>query len=252
MTLTNFFPSLLAGLLVVTAVARADEIPVAVAANFTAPFNKLAAEFERESGHKVVASFGSTGKFHAQIRNGAPFEVLLAADDETPSKLVKDGAAVAGTSFSYAIGRLALWSARSGVVDTKGEVLRGGDFRHIALADPKLAPYGAASVEAMKKLGVYDSLAPRLVTGETLAQVYQFIGSGNSELGFVALSQVLRDGKIEGSAWLVPEDLHTPIRQDAVLLNAGKDKAGPLALMKYLQGSKARALIRSYGYETVK
>ncbi len=252
MTPRTFVASLLAGLMLVATAARADEITVAVAANFTAPFNKLAAEFEKDTGHKLVASFGSTGKFYAQIKNGAPFEVLLAADDETPAKLVKDNAAVAGSPFSYAVGKLVLWSPRPGMVDAKGEVLRGGGFQHIALADPKLAPYGAASVEAMKKLGVYESLVPKLVTGETLVQVIQFVSSGNSELGFVALSQVLKDGRIDGSSWVVPAELHTPIRQDAVLLNPGKDKAGPLALMKYLQGAKAQALIRSYGYETAK
>lgn len=252
MTIKTLVSSLLAGLLLLATSARADEIPVAVAANFTAPFNKIAAEFEKETGHKVIASFGSTGKFYAQIRNGAPFEILLAADDETPAKLVKDNAAVAGSPFSYAIGKLVLWSAKPAVVDAKGEVLRRGGFDHIALADPRLAPYGAAAVEAMKKLGVYDSLAPKVVTGETIAQAYQFVSSGNSLLGFVALSQVLKDGQIAGSAWIVPADLYTPIRQDAVLLNAGKDKAGPVALLKYLQGAKAQAVIKSYGYELSK
>jgi molybdate transport system substrate-binding protein len=252
MTIKTLVSSLLAGLLLLATSARADDIPVAVAANFTAPFNKIAAEFEKETGHKVIASFGSTGKFYAQIRNGAPFEILLAADDETPAKLVKDNAAVAGSPFSYAIGKLVLWSAKPAVVDAKGEVLRRGGFDHIALADPRLAPYGAAAVEAMKKLGVYDSLAPKVVTGETIAQAYQFVSSGNSLLGFVALSQVLKDGQIAGSAWIVPADLYTPIRQDAVLLNAGKDKAGPVALLKYLQGAKAQAVIKSYGYELSK
>lgn len=241
--------SLLASLLLMATATRADEIPVAVAANFTAPFNKIAAEFEKETGHKVIASFGSTGKFYAQIRNGAPFEVLLAADDETPAKLVKEGAGVDGSQYSYATGKLVLWSAKPGVVDAKGEVLKGGGFDHIALADPKLAPYGAAAVEAMKKLGVYDSLAPKLVTGETIAQAFQFVSSGNSLLGFVALSQVLKEGKIEGSAWIVPSDLYTTIRQDAVLLAPGKGKAAPLALLQFLQSAKSRAVIKSYGYD---
>ena len=248
----SFVSWLLAGLLMATVAARAEEIPVAVAANFTAPFNKIAAEFEKETGHKLVASFGSTGKFYAQIRNGAPFEVLLAADDETPARLVKEGAGVSGSPFSYAIGKLVLWSAKPGLVDDKGAVLKAGTFERIALAEPKLAPYGAAGVEAMKKLGVYDAVAPKVVTGEPIAQVYQFVASGNAQLGFVALSQVLKDGKIEGSAWIVPADLYTTIRQDAVLLNGGKDKAGPVALLKYLQGAKAQAVIKSYGYELAK
>lgn len=248
----SFVSSLLAGLMLLAGAASADEIPVAVAANFTAPFNKIAPDFEKETGHKIVASFGSTGKFYAQIKNGAPFEVLLAADDETPARLVKENAAVAGSPYSYAIGKLVLWSAKPGVVDDKGAVLKGGAFERIALADPKLAPYGAAGVETMKKLGVYDALVPKVVTGETIAQAYQFVASGNAPLGFVALSQVLKDGKIDGSAWIVPADLYTTIRQDAVLLNAGKDRPGALALLKYLQGAKAQAVIKSFGYELAK
>jgi molybdate transport system substrate-binding protein len=249
MTIQPFVSSLLAGLLLVVTTAHADQIPVAVAANFTAPFNKIAVEFEKETGHKVVSSFGSTGKFYAQIKNGAPFEILLAADDETPAKLIKEGAGVAGSQYSYAIGKLVLWSAKPAVVDAKGEVLKGGGFDHIALANPKLAPYGAAAMETMKAMGVLDSLTPKFVTAETIAQAYQFVSSGNSLLGFVALSQVLKDGQIEGSAWVVPANLYTTIRQDAVLLNVGKDKAGAVALLKYMQGAKAQAVIKSYGYE---
>ena len=242
--------SLFAGLLLAATPAQADEITVAVAANFTAPFNKIAAEFEKESGHKVSTSFGSTGKFYAQIKNGAPFEILLAADSETPAKLVKEGTAVAGSQFSYAIGKLVLWSAKPAVVDAKGEVLKGGGFDHIALTNPRLAPYGAAAVETMKAMGVYDSLAPKFVTAETVTQAYQFVSSGNSQLGFLALSQVLKDGKVEGSAWIVPARLYTPILQDAVLLTPGKDKAGAAALLTYLKGEKAQAVVRRFGYET--
>jgi len=249
MNFKPFVSSLLASLLLVATAVRADDIPVAVAANFTAPFNKIAAEFEKETGHKVVSSFGSTGKFYAQIKNGAPFEMLLAADDETPAKLIKEGAGVAGSQYSYAIGKLVLWSAKPAVVDDKGAVLKGGGFDHIALANPKLAPYGAAAMETMKAMGVLDSLTPKFVTAETIAQAYQFVSSGNSLLGFVALSQVLKDGKIEGSAWIVPADLYTTIRQDAVLLTPGNGKAGALALLKYLQGAKAQAVIKAYGYE---
>ena len=232
-----------------TSQAHADEVPIAVAANFTAPMQKIAAEFEKDSGHKVVAAFGSTGKFYAQIKNGAPFEVLLTADDETPTRLVTENAAVAGTQFTYAVGKLVLWSAKPGVVDAAGEVLKKGDFEHIALADPKLAPYGAAAVQAMKALGVYDALAAKVVTAENITQSYQFISSGNAQLGFVALSQVLKDGKIEGSSWLVPAKLYHPIRQDAVILEKGKGKSAAEALMKFLKGDKAKAIIKSYGYE---
>jgi molybdate transport system substrate-binding protein len=235
--------------LAMSAQVRADEVSIAVAANFTLPMQKLAAEFEKESGHKVVASFGSTGKFYAQIKNGAPFEVLLAADDETPAKLVAEGAAVKGSVFNYAIGKLVLWSAKPAIVDGAGEVLKRADFSHIALANPKLAPYGAASVEVMKALGVYAALEPKIVMSETITQAYQFIDSGNATLGFVALSQVLKDGKIAGSHWLVPARLYTPIRQDAVILDQGKAKPAAEALMKYLKSDKAKAIIQSFGYE---
>jgi molybdate transport system substrate-binding protein len=210
---------------------------------------RIAPEFERESGHKIVASYGATGKFYAQIKNGAPFEVLLSADDETPTRLTADQSAVAGTQFTYALGKLVLWSARAGVVDASGEVLRKGGFEHIALADPKLAPYGTAALQAMKALRVHDALAAKIVTAENSSQSYQFIRSGNAQLGFVALSQVLKDGKIEGSHWLVPAPLYQPIRQDAILLEKGRDKPAAQALLKFLKGEKCRAVIRSYGYD---
>lgn len=243
----RFAPLLLS--LCFAAGARADEIPVAVAANFTAPMQKIAADFEKDTGHKPVLSFGATGKFYAQIKGGAPFEILLAADDETPTKLVKEDAAVAGSQFTYAIGKLVLWSAKPAIVDANGEVLKKGGFDHLALANPKLAPYGAAGVQAMKALGAYDALQSKLVLGDSISQAYQYVATGNALLGFVALSQVSKDGRIEGSAWIVPQKYYDPIRQDAVVLAKGKDKAGVLALMKYLRSDKAKAVIKSYGYE---
>ncbi|MDP2096161.1 MAG: molybdate ABC transporter substrate-binding protein [Hydrogenophaga sp.] len=240
--------AMLAGLALASAAAMADEVSVAGAANFTAPFKQIATDFEKDTGHKLVASFGSTGTLYAQIRNGAPFELLLAADDATPTRLIQENAAVAASQFSYAIGKLVLWSAKPGVVDPAGEVLKRGSFQHIALTNPQLAPYGAAAVQTLQALGVYDRLAPRFVTAETTVQAYQFISSGNSPLGFVALSQVLKDGQIEGSAWVVPADLYTSIRQNAVILNKGRDKPGATAFMNYLQGPKARAVIRGFGY----
>jgi molybdate transport system substrate-binding protein len=230
--------------------ALADEVQVAVAANFTAPMQRIAADFEKETGHKAQLVFGATGKFYAQIRNGAPFEVLLAADDETPAKLVKEGGAVAGSQFTYAIGKLVLWSAKPGLVDDKGAVLRRVDIAHVAYANPKLAPYGAAAVEAMQALGVFTALQPKLVQAENIAQTHQFVVSGNAELGFLALAQVFRDGRIaEGSAWVLPANLYSPIRQDAVLLDKGKGHAAAEALLKYLKSDKARAVIRAYGYD---
>ncbi|MBP5997205.1 MAG: molybdate ABC transporter substrate-binding protein [Azonexus sp.] len=230
--------------------AHADEVQVAVAANFTAPMQQIAAQFEKDSGHKAVLSFGATGKFYAQIVNGAPFELLLAADDETPARLEKEGQGVPGSRFTYAIGKLVLWSADPALVDGKGEILKKGGFRHLALANPKTAPYGAAAVETMSKLGVLSTLQPLFVQGENISQTQQFITTGNAELGFVALSQVFKDGRITGgSAWIVPAGLYEPIRQDAVLLARGKDKPAAAALAAYLKGDKAKAVIRSFGYE---
>jgi molybdate transport system substrate-binding protein len=240
---------LIAGLAASVAV-HAAEVSVAVAANFTAPMQKIAAAFEQDSGHKAVLSFGSTGRFYAQIKNDAPFQVLLAADDETPGKLEKEGAAVAGTQFTYATGKLVLWSRNPGLVDDKGEVLRSGKFEKIALADPKLAPYGAAAIETLTQLGLLATLSPRFVQGENIAQAHQFVATENAPLGFVALSQVYADGRVtQGSAWIVPSQLHNPIRQNAIVLNKGQGNPAAAALMQYLKGDKARAIIRGYGYD---
>ncbi len=230
--------------------AQAAEVSVAVAANFTAPMQKIASAFEQDTGHKAVLSFGSTGKFYAQIKNGAPFQILLSADDETAARLESEGAAVSGTRFTYATGRLVLWSKQAGVVDDKGDVLHKGAFDHIAIADPKLAPYGAAALEVINKLGLVSELQPKFVQGENIGQAYQFVVTGNAALGFVALSQVTSDGKIrEGSAWVVPANLHKPIRQDAIVLTPGKDNPAATALMAYLKGDKAKSIILSFGYE---
>jgi len=231
-------------------VTFAADVQVAVAANFTAPMQAIAAGFEQATGHKVRLAFGSTGKFYAQIKNGAPFEVLFAADDETPARLEKEGFAASGSRFTYAIGQLALWSAKPGYVDDKGAVLKQGAFAHLALANPKLAPYGAAAVESLNRLGLLAGLQPKFVQGENIAQTFQFVSTGNAELGFVALSQVFEGGKLtRGSAWIVPPGLHAPIRQDAVILTRGKDNSAALALMKYMKEDKARAIIRAYGYD---
>lgn len=245
------FSRLLAAMAVLTlGVSHAADVTVAVAANFTAPMQKIAEAFAQETGHKAVLAFGATGKFYAQIKNGAPFQVLLAADNETPAKLEKEGFAVAGTRFTYATGRLVLWSAQPGVVDEKGDVLRTSSDGKVALADPKLAPYGAAAIETMTRLGLLERLQPRFVQGENIGQAYQFVATGNAPMGFVALSQVMVDGRIDkGSAWVVPAMLHAPILQDAVLLNPGKDNPAALALTRYLRSEKARTIILSYGYE---
>ncbi|MES2941244.1 MAG: molybdate ABC transporter substrate-binding protein [Pseudomonadota bacterium] len=237
-------------LLLAASYALADEVQVAVAANFTNPMKLIAADFEKETGHKAVLSFGATGRFYAQISNGAPFDVLLAADDETPAKLEKEGAAVYGSRFTYAAGKLVLWSAQPSVVDAAGEVLKKGSFSKLSIAAPKLAPYGAAAVETMNKLGVFSSVQAKLVTGESIGQAFTFVSSGNAELGFVALSQVYENGQLKsGSAWIVPENLHSPIRQDAVLLAKGKDNKAAASLLAFLKTEKARAVIQSFGYQ---
>lgn len=224
--------------------AIADEVKVAVAANFTAPMKEIAAAFEKASGHQVLASFGSTGKLYAQIQNGAPFEALLAADAKTPARLVEEG--LASGRFTYAVGRLVLWSADKDLVDGEGRVLIQGGFDKLAIANPKTAPYGAAAVQAMKAMGIYDTQAPKLVQGDNIAQTYQFVVSRNAALGFVALSQVVLEPA--GSSWRVPQALYDPIRQDAVLLKPGEGKPAAAALLEYLKGPEARAVIERFGY----
>jgi molybdate transport system substrate-binding protein len=228
--------------------ASAGQVQVAAAANVSAPLQKIAADFHRATGHEVLVSLGSTGKLYAQIRNGAPFEVLLAADEETPRKLEGEGLARAGTRFTYAIGQLVLWSAQPGAVDAGGEVLRQPRGR-LAIADPRLAPYGAAAVATLKNLGLYAAWEPLLVQGESIAQAYQFAASGNAGLAFVALSQVAEDGRIaRGSGWIVPQQLHAPLRQDAVLLQAGAGNPVASLFLAYLRGDAARAVLRGAGY----
>lgn len=240
-------PSLL---LAFAGAAHAAEVSVAVASNFTAPMQKIAAQFEQDTGHKAVLSFGATGKFYAQINHGAPFAVLLAADDATPAKIATEGLGDAASRFTYAIGKLVLWSKQDGYVDAQGAVLKKTDWQHLAVANPKLAPYGVAAMETLAQLGLSAAIAPKLVMGENIGQTYQFIASGNAPLGFVALSQVMEGGKIkQGSAWIVPASMHTPIRQDAIVLQRGKDNAAAKALMDYLKGDKARAIMASYGYD---
>lgn len=235
--------------LCLAAFVQAAEVQVAVASNFTAPMQQMAVEFERNSGHKAVLSFGATGKFYAQISNGAPFEVFLAADDETPSRLERESLIVPHSRFTYAIGRLVLWSSTVDYVDANGDVLKSGNFKHLALANPKTAPYGAAAVATLRKLGMLEALEPRFVQGENIAQAYQFVATGNAELGFVALSQVFKDGRMSsGSGWVVPANLHSPILQDAVILSRGKNNPAAAALVEYLQSDKAKAIIKSYGY----
>ncbi|MBJ6611975.1 MAG: molybdate ABC transporter substrate-binding protein [Candidatus Thiothrix moscowensis] len=233
-----------------TVSAWADEVQVAVASNFTKPLEAIAEKFKAASGHELKISAGATGKLYAQIANGAPFEVFLSADSKTPTKLIEDKLATADSQFTYAFGKLVLWSSTDGYVDANGEVLSKGDFKHLAIANPKTAPYGAAGMAVMEKLELTAAITPKLVTGENITQTFDFVSTGNAELGFVALSQVQQDGKLKsGSAWVVPAEMYQPLAQDAVLLTKGKDNAAAQALLDYLQGAEAQAIISSYGYD---
>lgn len=230
--------------------ASAAEVQVAVAANFTAPIQAIAKIFEKDTGHKLIAAYGATGQFYTQIKNGAPFEVFLSADDTTPAKLEKESDTVAGSRFTYAIGTLVLWSPQEGYVDAKGNVLKTGQYKHLSIANPKTAPYGVAATQVLEKLGLTAAVKPKLVEGQNITQALQFVSSGNAELGFVALSQVYKDGKItSGSAWIVPAEMHEPIKQDALVLKKGESNPAAKALVDYLKGPKAAEVIKSYGYQ---
>jgi molybdate transport system substrate-binding protein len=230
------------------AIAQVKAVPVAVAANFTAPAKQIAAAFQLKTGDTVVLSFGSSGQFYSQITQGAPFEVFLSADAEHPRKLESDGLTVPGSLFTYAIGKLVLWSTSPGVIDSQGEVLQQGKFSHLSNANPDLAPYGKAGVETLKALGLYTKLKRKIVTAKDITQAYQFVASGNAELGFVALSQVINE-KI-GSEWIVPGKYYSPIVQDAVLLKSGANDPAAEAFLSFLKSPEALTIIRSYGYDT--
>jgi molybdate transport system substrate-binding protein len=233
--------------LLMPALAQAAEAQVAVAANFTEPAREIAERFERRTGHTARLSFGSSGQFLTQIANGAPFEVLLSADVERPQKAEADGLAVGGSRFTYATGRLVLWSRDPKRVDARGAVLTRGGFEKLAIADPKVAPYGLAALETLQKLGLYDRLRPRIVQGASITQALQFARTGAAEVSFVALSQVVTEKG--GSRWVVPANLHTPIDQQAVLLTTGARNPAAQAFVAFLRTPEARGVIRKYGYE---
>ena len=242
--------SLLGLALLFTGGVAADEVKVAVAANFTAPMQAIAPAFEKATGHKLVASFGATGQFYAQINNGAPFDVFLSADDLTPARLEREGASVPGSRFTYAIGSLVLWSADASYLDGTDAALKAGQFRHLSIANPKAAPYGLAAMQVLDKLGLSEAVKAKLVEGQNITQAHQFVSTGNAELGFVALSQVYADGKLgSGSAWIVPAALYDPIRQDAVILKQGANNPAAAALVEYLKGPEAARVIESFGYK---
>ncbi len=246
---TSFRTIIALALLLLYQSSWAAIVLAAVASNFTKPMTEIAAEFEKATGHSAKLAFGSSGKFVSQLENGAPFEVFLSADDAKPLKLEQAGLTIPDTRFTYALGTLVLWSAKPGYVDNQGKILSKGGFKHLALADPKLAPYGAAAVDVLKNQAVFDKLQPLFVQGENIAQTHQFVSTGNAELGFIALSQVIDNGKIAtGSGWIIPDDLHAPIRQDAVLLTRGAENPAAPALLNYLKSAPALAIIEKYGY----
>lgn len=231
----------------VTGPALAATTQVAVAANFTEPAKEIAEAFGKATGHTATLSFGSSGQFYAQIAHGAPFEVFLSADAERPAKAEAEGLSVKGSRFTYATGRLVLYSRTPGFADKGAAVLKAGKFEKIAIADPVAAPYGLAAVETMKSLGVYEALKPKIVQGTSIAQAWQFTSTGAAEVGFVALSQIVTQKG--GSLWVVPAKNHTPIDQQAVLLTTAKDNAAAKAFLAFLKGPQAKAIIKRYGYE---
>ncbi|MEZ5705571.1 MAG: molybdate ABC transporter substrate-binding protein [Burkholderiaceae bacterium] len=227
----------------------ADQAQVAVAANFAEPIKAIAAILEKTTGHTITVSIGATGALYTQIKNGAPFDVFLAADTVRPAKLESEGEAVAGSRFTYATGQLVLWSVQPGQVDDQGNVLRSANLGKVAHANPKTAPYGAAAMQVLDHLGLTGALTSHLVQGESIGQTFGFAKSGNADVGFVAMSQVLSGGKLkEGSMWVIPQTFYSPIKQDAVLLQRGHENAAAKALLTLLQSAEIKELIRSYGY----
>ncbi len=236
-------------LLLVMTPAKADEVRVAVASNFIAPMKEIAASFRQDSGHTLRVSSGSSGKLYAQIRNGAPFDVLLAADEVIPQRLEQEGLAVADSGFVYAIGQLVLWSNKNGLLDQNGKALKSGQFKRLAIAEPKIAPYGMAAKQTLEKMGLWNAVQGKLVKGENISQNWQFAATGNVELAFVAQSQIMREMKVnEGSWWRVPKHLYEPIKQGAVLLVTAKDNEAALSFLAYMQGKSAKEVMRAYGY----
>ena len=228
---------------------RAAEITIAVASNFTAPMQAIVSEFEDDTEHRVQLAFGSSGKFFAQIKHEAPFDAFFSADQTKPAQLVADGFAEDGSRFTYAEGKLVLWSRNPQLIDADGAALKSGQFDRLAIANPRLAPYGAAALEVMQNLNLAHRTRSRWVMGENISQTYQFVASGNAELGLVALSQVMRSGSFaSGSAWIVPESLYNPIRQDAVVLRQGTGNPALTAFLTFVKGPRAQAIIESYGY----
>lgn len=232
----------------VVSTACAEQVVVAVASNFAPAMRAIVAEYERSTSHTAILAVGSSGKLYAQMMNGAPYHVFLSADQSTAEALQQRGLIVPGSRFTYAVGALVLWSATTGKVDDEGAVLLRQQFHKLSIANPKVAPYGAAAVEVLGYLGIDQKTTPKLVQGENIAQAYQFVATGNAELGFVALSQVINNGAGKGSSWRVPGHMHRPIMQDAVLLAAGEYNPAARELVQFMRTPAAKAIIKRYGY----
>ncbi len=240
---------LLVLLLLLPLKGKAEQITVAAASNFTQAMEVLIVEFESRSEHSVQTVYGSSGRLYAQIINGAPFDVFFSADQDKAERLEAEGLIAAKSRFTYAIGALVLWSKEPGLMTDNADVLRQGEYRKLALANPRLAPYGVAAVEVLQRLGLTESSRDRWILGENIAQTFQFVDTANAELGFVALSQVLVDDRLQtGSGWIVPAELYTPIRQDVVLLNRTDSEQAAREFLDFIRSDTARAIIESYGY----
>ncbi|MBI5815444.1 MAG: molybdate ABC transporter substrate-binding protein [Nitrospinae bacterium] len=233
-----------------TGVARADNVNVAVASNFLKPLTRICAMYEQSTGHKCVVSAGASGKLYAQITNGAPFQVFFSADKDKVDGLIKVKLAEPASKFIYATGKLALFSTKAEYEGKLEEALKKGSYTHLAVADPKLAPYGSAAISAMEKMGILDAARPRLVTGENITQTYQFAAIGAAEMGFVALSQLKGSENPGGLVWIVPQTLYTPIEQWAALMSSAKASKAAIGFLEFVKSPGARKIIEDYGYGT--
>ncbi len=232
-------------------IALAGETHVAVAANFLGAMKKISTDFESQTGHKVIISAGSTGALYSQIINGAPFDLFFSADDKRPEKLEADGLAVQGTRFTYALGGIALYSSTAGYVDPEGKILSVGRYKRLAIANPKIAPYGIAAVEAIENMGLTKKVDSKLTLGGSVAHAFQFTASGGAELGFVALSQIIDAGPgLTGSYWIVDKSLYNPVRQQAIMLRKGKNNIAAIEFIKFFHSEKAIKVIHDSGYDT--
>ncbi|MGE3608292.1 MAG: molybdate ABC transporter substrate-binding protein [Bacteriovoracaceae bacterium] len=227
----------------------ASEFHIAVASNFSAPMEVLMKVFSEKTGHKVLTSYGSTAKLYAQILNDAPFEVFLSADKTHALKLIEEKRAIEKTKYTYAVGKIILWSPTAGAIDPNGEILSKKNFKHLSLANPKLAPYGEAARQVLEKKNLWKALDQKIILGESIAQAFQFVSSGNAELGFVAYSQIIKDGKTQGSYWMIPQTLYSPLYQEAVLLKKGEHSVAAKEFLSFLQSEKAKTIIKKFGYE---